>query len=140
MPSNLYKKKTPPMVGAPKPKKKKKYIKPVTQKRGLDKEGTRRGPEGTMSRYQKERIKMMQKKKTVVKKTKVKTKNPKNKNIVDTPMKNIPKSLVKKTKQKIKNVLNNTPKQNVKKAVKMAMNYNPVLRGMRNVYNRSKKK
>ena len=83
---------------------------------------------------------MMQKKKTVVKKTKVKTKNPKNKNIVDTPMKNIPKSLVKKTKQKIKNVLNNTPKQNVKKAVKMAMNYNPVLRGMRNVYNRSKKK
>tara|TARA_R110000824_G_scaffold352076_1_gene539138 strand:+ start:16 stop:408 length:393 start_codon:yes stop_codon:yes gene_type:complete len=130
MPSNLYKKKTPPMVGAPVPKKKTNKN-PVKKKDGLGKNGTMRriGPIDALS------TKMMQKKKT-----KVKTKNPKNKNIVDTPMKNIPKSLVKKTKQKIKNVLNNTPKQNVKKAVKMAMNYNPALRALKNVYNRSKKK
>ena len=79
MSKSLYKKKTPPMVGAPVNKTKKKTVK----------------------------------KNTTTKKTK--TKNPKNKNILDTKTKNIPKALVKKTKQKIKNVLNNTPKQNIKK-------------------------
>ena len=43
--------------------------------------------------------------------------NPKNKNIMDTPMRKIPGALMKKAKQKVKNVLNNTPKQNLKKAV-----------------------
>ena len=43
--------------------------------------------------------------------------NPKNKNIMDTPMRKIPGALIKKAKQKVKNVLNNTPKQNIRKAV-----------------------
>lgn len=52
------------------------------------------------------------------KKKVVKGKNPKNKNILDTKIKNIPKSLLKKTKQKIKNAKNSTPKQLLKKVVK----------------------
>ena len=43
--------------------------------------------------------------------------NPKNKNIMDTPMRKIPGALMKKAKQKVKNVLKNTPKQNIRKAV-----------------------
>tara|TARA_R110000850_G_scaffold107_1_gene836 strand:+ start:3123 stop:3620 length:498 start_codon:yes stop_codon:yes gene_type:complete len=43
--------------------------------------------------------------------------NPKNKNIMDTPMRKIPGALIKKAKQKVKNVLKNTPKQNIRKAV-----------------------
>jgi len=43
--------------------------------------------------------------------------NPKNKNILDTPMRKIPGALMKKAKQKVKNVLNNTPKQNMKKVI-----------------------
>ena len=49
------------------------------------------------------------------KKKVVKGKNPKNKNILNTKIKNIPKSLVKKTKQKIKNAKNSTPGQLAKK-------------------------
>ena len=45
--------------------------------------------------------------------------NPKNKSIMNTPMKRIPGALVKKTKQKIKNVLKNSPNQNIKKTGKM---------------------
>ena len=48
--------------------------------------------------------------------------NAKNKSIMNTPVKKIPRALVKKTKQKVKNVLNNTPKQNIKKAGNMIKN------------------
>ena len=102
MPSNLYKKKTPPMVGAPIPKKKKKKV--VTKPKN-----------------------------TAKPKTKVKPKNPKNKSIMNTPTKQIPKAIKKKVKQKIKNVMNNTPKQNLKKLI--YGDTNPYVK----MYNRTKR-
>lgn len=103
MSKSLYKKKTPPMVGAPVNKTKKKTVK----------------------------------KNTTTKKTK--TKNPKNKNILDTKVKNIPKALVKKTKQKVKNVLNNTPKENIKKAIFGDSNiYVKIYKSMKKTYKNRK--
>ena len=49
----------------------------------------------------------------------------KNKNIINTRTKNIPKSIKNKVKQKIKNIGNNTPTQNVKKGLKTAYEYFP---------------
>jgi len=103
MSKSIYKKKTPPMVGAPVNKTKKKTVK----------------------------------KNTTTKKTK---KNPKNKNILDTKVKNIPKALVKKTKQKVKNVLNNTPKENLKKAIFGDSNlYVKMYKNMKKMYKNSRK-
>ena len=99
MSKKLYKKITPPKVGAP-----------VTKK--------------TRTNY------------TVKKKKVIKGKNPKNKNIMDTPMKNIPKALYKKTKQKVKNVLKNTPKENLQKYSSLILNKT----GLKTVFNKITKK
>lgn len=116
MSKNLYKKKTPPMVNAPAPKKKKKKVVTKTKSPAKPKTNVAR-PDKTRTDYQRKLIELRNKKKTVVKKTKVKPKNPKNKSIMNTPTKQIPKAIKKKVKQKIKNVMNNTPKQNLKKLI-----------------------
>jgi len=67
--------------------------------------------------------------------------NPKNKNIMDTPMRKIPGALMKKAKQKVKNVLKNTPKQNIRKAI--LGDANPNVKGalkMRTAYKNMKAK
>lgn len=68
-----------------------------------------------------------------MKPVKVAAKGKKNKNIVDTKLKNIPRALVKKTKQKIKNVANSSPKQLAKKAAKMYVRGTAPVRAYRNV-------
>lgn len=121
MSKNLYKKKNPPMVNAPTPKNKQKKVVKKT-KSNPDKPKTRtvrtdNTRTNVMTPYQRKMIDMQRKDKVTVKPKKKKKPNPKNKSIMNTPTKQIPKAIKKKVKQKIKNVMNNTPKQNIKKAI-----------------------
>tara|TARA_R100000544_G_C2217515_1_gene55450 strand:- start:395 stop:817 length:423 start_codon:yes stop_codon:yes gene_type:complete len=117
MSKNLYKKKTPPMVNAPGPKKKKKKVVKRTPS-NPDKPKTRTvRQDNTRTNYQRKMIDMQRKDKVTVKPKPKKKTNPKNKSIMNTPTRQIPKAIKKKVKQKIKNVMNNTPKQNIKKAI-----------------------
>ena len=66
----------------------------------------------------------------------VKKKNPKNKNIVNTKIKNIPTSLKKKVNQKIKNIKNSTPKELIKKGAHFINNYSPISYTTRKIHNK----
>jgi len=98
MPIDLTRKKTIPMEGAP----------------------------GGNPNYKPTLKKNVVKKKVVKKKVVVKKNNSKNKNIVDTKIKNIPTSLKKKVNQKVKNIKNSTPTELIKKSKKFINNYSPI--------------
>ena len=69
------------------------------------------------------------------KKKVVKKKNTlKNKNIVDTKLKNIVPMVKKKVKQKIKNIKESTPKELIKKGSKFIVNYSGVGRTSRAIH------
>jgi len=102
--SKLIRKKTIPMVGSPVVKDKLPVMKkkPVVKTKGPVKPNRTKGPV----------------------KTKVKKTNTlKNKNIVDTKLKNVVPMIKKKVKQKVKNIKNSTPKQLLKKGAKFITNY-----------------
>tara|TARA_R100001463_G_scaffold42546_5_gene89091 strand:- start:3971 stop:4363 length:393 start_codon:yes stop_codon:yes gene_type:complete len=61
----------------------------------------------------------------------VKGKNPKNKKLINTKVKNIPRSVVKKVRQKVKNVGNQTPTQLAKRFGRTVINQTKVGRAVK---------